>query len=52
MLPRSPAVCGICGVLATGTRFAVGKEEVTAMRETLGHRGPDDAASLHMEKRL
>ncbi|HEX8064964.1 MAG TPA: asparagine synthase (glutamine-hydrolyzing) [Thermoleophilaceae bacterium] len=41
-------MCGICGILATGERFAVGEEQVVAMRDTLSHRGPDDAGALFL----
>jgi asparagine synthase (glutamine-hydrolysing) len=38
-------VCGICGILATEDSFALSEELVTAMRETIVHRGPDDGGS-------
>jgi asparagine synthase (glutamine-hydrolysing) len=36
-------MCGICGVLAFNDRFAHSEEIVCAMRDTMTHRGPDDA---------
>ena len=39
-------MCGIVGALALeGSPFVVREEYVTAMRETLAHRGPDGAAT-------
>jgi asparagine synthase (glutamine-hydrolysing) len=38
-------MCGICGVLATRDDFAAGEDVVTAMREKLVHRGPDDGGT-------
>src|SRR3954469_175121 len=38
-------MCGICGIMAFNDTFAVGDEVVTRMRDTLDHRGPDDAGS-------
>ena len=38
-------MCGICGALATRDDFAAGEDVVTAMRETLVHRGPDDGGT-------
>ena len=38
-------MCGICGVLATSDGFACDEGVVTAMRDTMPHRGPDDAGS-------
>jgi asparagine synthase (glutamine-hydrolysing) len=40
-------VCGITGILAFADHFAVGHEVVERMRDTLKHRGPDDAGSWH-----
>jgi asparagine synthase (glutamine-hydrolysing) len=40
-------MCGICGILGTRDDFAVGEELVTAMRELLQHRGPDDGGSWY-----
>jgi asparagine synthase (glutamine-hydrolysing) len=40
-------MCGICGILGTRDDFAVGAELVTAMRERIHHRGPDDGGSWH-----
>lgn len=36
-------MCGICGVLAFNDSFACDERVVVAMRETMVHRGPDDA---------
>jgi asparagine synthase (glutamine-hydrolysing) len=38
-------MCGICGVLATSPGFGAGESTVVAMRDTLLHRGPDDAGA-------
>jgi len=38
-------MCGICGALATRDGFAAGEDVVTAMRETIVHRGPDDGGT-------
>jgi asparagine synthase (glutamine-hydrolysing) len=38
-------MCGICGILATRDGFACDEQVVTAMRDTMPHRGPDDAGS-------
>jgi asparagine synthase (glutamine-hydrolysing) len=38
-------MCGICGIAAFDGSFAVSEDVVTRMRETIGHRGPDDAGS-------
>jgi asparagine synthase (glutamine-hydrolysing) len=38
-------VCGICGILGVAADFPAGEALVTAMREQLVHRGPDDAGS-------
>jgi asparagine synthase (glutamine-hydrolysing) len=38
-------MCGICGILATSDSFACDEQVVTAMRDTMPHRGPDDAGS-------
>jgi asparagine synthase (glutamine-hydrolysing) len=38
-------MCGMCGILATANGFAVGEDLVSAMRDTMVHRGPDDAGS-------
>jgi asparagine synthase (glutamine-hydrolysing) len=38
-------MCGICGILRTRDSFAVSEELVTTMRDTIEHRGPDDADS-------
>jgi asparagine synthase (glutamine-hydrolysing) len=40
-------MCGMCGILATDNGFAVGEELVTTMRDTMVHRGPDDAGSWY-----
>ncbi len=36
-------MCGICGVLAFNDSFAHSEQIVCAMRDTMTHRGPDDA---------
>ncbi len=36
-------MCGICGVLAFNDSFARDERVVRAMRDTMTHRGPDDA---------
>jgi len=36
-------MCGICGVLAFNDAFACDEQVVAAMRDTMTHRGPDDA---------
>jgi asparagine synthase (glutamine-hydrolysing) len=36
-------MCGICGVLAFNDSFACDERALLAMRETMIHRGPDDA---------
>ncbi|HEY7149569.1 MAG TPA: asparagine synthase (glutamine-hydrolyzing) [Gaiellaceae bacterium] len=38
-------MCGIAGILGTSDGFAVDEELVTAMRELVHHRGPDDGGS-------
>jgi asparagine synthase (glutamine-hydrolysing) len=38
-------MCGMCGILGTDDSFSVDEELVTAMRDTMVHRGPDDAGS-------
>lgn len=40
-------MCGMCGILATSDAFLVGEKIVTAMRETMVHRGPDDGGSWY-----
>src|SRR6478672_11376961 len=40
-------MCGMCGILAMSDGFGVGEKLVTAMRDTMVHRGPDDAGSWH-----
>lgn len=42
-------MCGICGVLAWSDQFPVDEAIVTRMRDTLVHRGPDDAGVLVRE---
>src|SRR5437868_2213749 len=41
----SADMCGICGIYAFGDSFAVGEQLVTAMRDRMTHRGPDDGGS-------
>jgi asparagine synthase (glutamine-hydrolysing) len=36
-------MCGICGVLAFNDSFACDERVTSAMRDTMAHRGPDDA---------
>ena len=36
-------MCGICGVLAFNDSFARDERVIVAMRDTMTHRGPDDA---------
>jgi len=36
-------MCGICGIINWDEKRAVGEDELVAMRETLTHRGPDEA---------
>ena len=36
-------MCGICGVLAFNDNFACDERVLVAMRDTMIHRGPDDA---------
>ena len=38
-------MCGVCGVLAISDDFPNGEKIVTAMRETMVHRGPDDGGT-------
>lgn len=38
-------MCGICGIRAFDDSFACDEAVVTAMRDTMPHRGPDDAGS-------
>jgi asparagine synthase (glutamine-hydrolysing) len=38
-------VCGICGILATSPGFDADRDTVVAMRDTMVHRGPDDAGA-------
>ena len=38
-------MCGICGILAHQDRFDATVETVVAMRDTMVHRGPDDAGA-------
>jgi asparagine synthase (glutamine-hydrolysing) len=36
-------MCGICGILAFNDSFACEESVIVAMRDTMTHRGPDDA---------
>lgn len=36
-------MCGICGILAFDDRFELDRQTLVRMRDTLSHRGPDDA---------
>jgi asparagine synthase (glutamine-hydrolysing) len=38
-------MCGICGVLRTAAAFVTDESVVTAMRDSMRHRGPDDAGT-------
>jgi asparagine synthase (glutamine-hydrolysing) len=38
-------MCGICGILATSSSFDATEWTVVAMRDTMVHRGPDDAGA-------
>jgi asparagine synthase (glutamine-hydrolysing) len=40
---RARAMCGICGILAFSDHFACDEQVTVAMRDTMTHRGPDDA---------
>jgi len=40
-------MCGICGIWGFSDQWPVSEELVTRMRETMFHRGPDDAGSWH-----
>ena len=40
-----PPMCGICGILATTDASPATRRRSTAMRDTMRHRGPDDAGS-------
>jgi asparagine synthase (glutamine-hydrolysing) len=39
-------MCGICGIVAFNDQFAADRETVARMRDTLAHRGPDDAGAI------
>ncbi len=41
-------MCGICGILATSDSFAISEDLVAQMRDTMVHRGPDDAGAIHL----
>jgi asparagine synthase (glutamine-hydrolysing) len=38
-------MCGICGILSTSAAFDASNQAVVAMRDTMIHRGPDDAGA-------
>ncbi len=38
-------MCGVCGILAFDDRFSCDESLVVEMRDTMTHRGPDDAGS-------
>src|SRR5438128_9914319 len=38
-------MCGVCGILAVSDGFLINEELVGSMRDTLVHRGPDDAGT-------
>src|SRR5438105_3452436 len=39
------SMCGICGMLAISPGFDASESTVVAMRDTMVHRGPDDAGA-------
>jgi Glutamine amidotransferase domain len=39
-------MCGVCGIIGFADGFAADEATVTRMRETLTHRGPDDAGAI------
>jgi asparagine synthase (glutamine-hydrolysing) len=43
-LPSLP-MCGICGIVGTSPGFDSSERTVVAMRDTMVHRGPDDAGA-------
>jgi asparagine synthase (glutamine-hydrolysing) len=40
-------MCGICGILGFSDDFAVSGDLVGEMRDSMAHRGPDDAGAWH-----
>jgi len=38
-------MCGICGIVATSDGFDASEAAIVAMRDTMVHRGPDDAGA-------
>ena len=44
-------MCGICGILATSDAFARDESLVEAMRDSIRHRGPDDAGTWRSPRR-
>jgi asparagine synthase (glutamine-hydrolysing) len=38
-------MCGICGILSNSSNFDASERTVVAMRDTMVHRGPDDAGA-------
>jgi len=36
-------MCGICGIVSSDRTYPIAESTVLAMRESLIHRGPDDA---------
>lgn len=44
-------MCGICGIVTFGSEMAVRRDDLLAMRDTMVHRGPDDAG-LFIEKNV
>ena len=46
-------MCGICGIVAFDDRFALDEPTLVGMRDTLVHRGPDDAGVIvHRTERV
>lgn len=39
-------MCGICGIVGPAT-YPIDRDQVTAMRDAMTHRGPDDAGIYH-----
>jgi len=39
-------MCGICGIVAKDPSYPIGNHLLTSMRDTMVHRGPDDAGSF------
>ncbi len=39
-------MCGVCGIVASSDAFRCDEATVVAMRDTMTHRGPDDAGAI------